>query len=65
MTNIKEIKEKIIESLEDKRLMPFEIIVKGDSGNCSINKDEEDIIKNGIAKILQNINIDYFDIIIK
>lgn len=44
--------------------MEFEIIVKGDSGNCSINKDEKEFLIGEIAKILQNSSIDDFDIII-
>ena len=63
--NIKKTKEKIIGSLEDERLMPFEIIVKGDSGNCSIGKAEEGYIENSIAKGLMNMGIDDFDIVIK
>ena len=63
---IKETKEKIIESLEDEnRQMPFKIEVVGHSDNCSINKTEEELIQNNISKILVNMGINNFDIIIK
>jgi len=43
----------------------FKIIIKGHSGNCSINKDEERFILIEIGKILHKRNIEYFDITMK
>lgn len=40
----------------------FKITIKGHSGNCSINKDEERFILIEIGKILHNRSIEYFDI---
>tara|TARA_Y100000310_G_scaffold335669_1_gene418273 strand:+ start:189 stop:425 length:237 start_codon:yes stop_codon:yes gene_type:complete len=46
----------------EERLMGFRIEVIGNSGNCSINKEEEEFIVNEITKLLQNRSIDDFDI---
>jgi hypothetical protein len=40
----------------------FQLVVKGNSGNCSITKEEEEFIKNEVAKVFQNRRIDNFDI---
>jgi hypothetical protein len=47
------------------RTFGFEIIISGNSGNCSINRDEEELIKEEIAKVLQNRAIDDFHIIMR
>jgi hypothetical protein len=44
--------------------MEFEIRVKGDSGNTAINKVEENELKNEIADLLFNHNLEPSEIII-
>uniref|UniRef100_A0A6M3LQ34 Uncharacterized protein n=1 Tax=viral metagenome TaxID=1070528 RepID=A0A6M3LQ34_9ZZZZ len=43
----------------------FKVIIKGHSGNCSINKYEKEAILLKIAKIFKDREIDYFDIVME
>jgi len=67
MKNIKETKKEILDALSDgeKWLMGFKIEIVGNSGNCSINKTEEELIKSKIAEVLQERGIDDFQILME
>lgn len=56
-------KQKILRALEDtEKIHPFKIEIEGDSGNTNISHKEQDLIKEQLAKVLFNRNIDDFDI---
>ena len=62
--NTKNTKQDILEALQDEeeRLMGFRIEIKGNSGNCSINQGEKELICNQIVDVLKNRGIHDFEI---